>query len=84
MSPLSFPQAEVTYGSLLCAPQNPREHQAYKQPSREKVKPLIEFGRSADDHHIYRIEKHGMHTVEGSDEGRNWDAKIGGEKGEDS
>ena len=37
---------------------------AYKQPSREKVKSLIEFGKSAHDHHMNRIEKKGKHIVE--------------------
>ena len=34
---------EWSYGSLPCVSQNPRENQGYKQPSREKVKPLIEL-----------------------------------------
>ena len=43
---------------------NSEYHPAYKQPGREPVKPLNEFGMSADGPHMYHIEKCGRRTVE--------------------
>jgi hypothetical protein len=50
-------------GSLHYDPLNPRDHRSYKQHSRENVKPLIEFVKSGNDHHIYRNGKHVIHIV---------------------
>ena len=54
----------LSCGSLLYDPQNRVAHPTYKQPSREPVKPLIEFGMSADGPQMYHNETSCMHTIE--------------------
>ena len=58
ISPRSLSAAGVILWILtICDPQNRVAHPTYKQPSREPVKPLIEFGMSSDGPQMYHNEK---------------------------
>ena len=64
---------------LNCDPQNRTTHIVYKRPSRESVKPLIEFVMSADDSHMHHNESVACTLLSRSNQDQDWYTEAGAE-----